>query len=399
MEKALPAIEGGRPVRDEFLPFALPSIGDAEIAEVVETLRSGWLTVGPRTKSFEKSVAEYVGVERAAALSSCTAGLHLGMIALGVGRGDEVILPVLDFVAGPNCVVHLGATPVLVDVDPETLCITPEAVAAAVTERTKLIMPVHYGGRPCDIDGLMEVARDSGVPVLGDGAHALGADYGDRKVGSVADATSFSFYVTKGITTGEGGCLTSPDPELAERVGVMSLHGMSSGAWNRYSERGSWFYEVHEPGYKYNMGDLQAALGLRQLDRIEDFRHRREEVAGIFGRELGTVEGVNVPPPYEPGIHAWHLYPITMDTDALTIDRDSFVRCLRDEGIGTSVHFIPVHHHAYYARHLKYERGSFPVAEYFFERAISLPIYPSMTDGDAMDVVEAVVKLLRYYKR
>jgi len=399
MERALPAIEGGRPVRDDFLPFALPSIGDGEISEVVETLRSGWLTVGPRTKKFEQSVADYVGVPRAAALSSCTAGLHLGMIALGVGPGDEVILPTLNFVAGPNCAVHLGAKPVLVDVDPVTLNVTPEAVGAAITGRTKVVVPVHFGGRPCDIDAILEVARGHDVKVLGDAAHAMGADYGGRRVGSVADATSFSFYVTKGITTGEGGCLTSQDPELVEHIGTMSLHGMSSGAWNRYSERGSWFYEVHEPGYKYNMGDVQAALGLRQMDRVEDFRSRRAEIAGIYGRELRATPGVAVPPPSGDATHAWHLYPVTLDPDALSIDRDTFIRCLQDEGIGTSVHFIPVHYHAFYQKHLSHDRGSFPVTEAFFERAVSLPIYPSMTDDDARDVVEAIKKLLAYYKR
>jgi dTDP-4-amino-4,6-dideoxygalactose transaminase len=399
MKRALPAVEGGAPVRENFLPFALPSIGEKEIAEVVETLKSGWLTVGPRTKRFEELVAGYVGVVRAAALSSCTAGLHLGMIALGVEEGDEVILPALNFVAGPNCAVHLSATPVLADVDPSTLNVTPEILAPLITERTKLIMPVHFGGRPVDIDGIMELAHSRDIPVLGDAAHAMGADYGTRKVGSVADATSFSFYVTKGITTAEGGSLTSPNTDLVDRVGVLSLHGMSSGAWNRYSDRGSWFYEVHEPGYKYNMNDVQAALGVHQMEKVDEFRDRREEIARLFDEGLRAKKAIRVPTWCDSGRHAWHLYPIRLNPEALKIDRDSFIRCLREEGIGASVHFIPVHYHGYYSDRLGYGRGSFPVTEAFFEQAVSLPIYPSMSDGDTSDVVEAVTRLVDYYSR
>lgn len=399
MKRTLPAVEGGEPVRESALPFALPTIGEKEIAEVVETLKSGWLTVGPRTKRFEEMVAGYIGVMGAAALSSCTAGLHLGMIVLGVGEGDEVILPALNFIAGPNCAIHLGATPVLVDVDPETLSVTPEILAAAITERTKLVVPVHFGGRPIDIDGIMEVARSRGVAVLGDAAHAMGADYGERRVGSVADATSFSFYVTKGITTGEGGILTSPNADLAHRVGVLSLHGMSSGAWNRYSERGSWFYEVHEPGYKYNMSDLEAAIGIHQMEKVDEFRERREKIARVFDNGLRTEEAIRVPPWCDSNSHAWHLYPIRLRPDLLKIDRDAFVRSLGDEGIGASVHFIPIHYHGYYSKRLDYGRGSFPVTEAFFQQAVSLPIYPSMSDDDANDVVEAVRKLIDYYRK
>lgn len=394
-----PAAEGGTPVRTEFLHFARPCLGAEEIDEVVETLKSGWLTVGPRTKLFERRVADYVGVNRAAALASCTAGLKLGMIVFGVEPDDEVVLPALDFVAGPNCVTHLGARPVLADVDPDTLNVTPETLEPALTERTKLVVPVHFGGRPCDIDGLMDLLRPRGIKVLADAAHALGADYGDRKVGSVADATSFSFYVTKGITTGEGGAVTSQDPELVERISVLGLHGMSSGAWSRYSERGSWYYDVIEPGHKFNMTDVQAAIGIHQMNRVDEFRRRRKEIASLFSRELGSERGIRLPPPCNHGAHAWHLYPLRLNLEALTIDRDRFIRCLNEEGIGTSVHFIPIHYHAYYRDRLGYGRGSMPVTERFFEETVSLPIYPTMTDEDATDVTEAVKKLLHYYKR
>jgi dTDP-4-amino-4,6-dideoxygalactose transaminase len=400
MDNCLPAHEGGQRTRERFLPFARPSIGEEEIEEVVETLRSGWLTVGPRTKAFERAFAEYVSVPSACALGSCTAGLHLGMIALGVSEGDEVVLPVLDFVAGANCVVHLGARPVLVDVDPETLNARPEHFEDAVTNHTSLFMPVHYGGRPCEMDGILAIARGRGLSVLGDAAHAVGAAYADgRKVGSVADASSFSFYVTKGITTGEGGMFTSPSPELVERVSLLSLHGMGTGSWNRYSEKGTWYYDVLEAGHKYNMNDIEAALGIRQLPKADVFRERRREIAAMYADGFAPLGSVKAPRDGGDAVHAWHLYPIELNVSALRVNRDVFIKALAEEGIGTSVHFIPIHYHRYYAELLDYERGSFPVAEAFFERAVSLPIYPAMTDEDVADVIRAVSKLVQYYKR
>ncbi len=399
MTTKTPAAEGGTPVRDNFLAFARPCIEAADIELVVETLRSGWLTVGPRTHDFQRRVAEYVGVESAAALNSCTAGLHLAMVALGIGPGDEVILPTIDFVSGANTVCHLGATPVLVDVDAETICVTPNIFEAAITDRTRLLMPVHFAGRPCDMDGIMELARTRGIKVLGDAAHAIGADIGGRRIGSMADATSFSFYVTKGITTGEGGAVTSTDPDLTARIALLGLHGMSSDAWKRYSERGPWYYEVLEAGYKCNMSDMQAALGLSQIDRVDTFRERRREIADAYTAAFAQDPSITPPAAYLDGHHAWHLYPIQIDVDALSIDRDQFIKQLVEEGIGVSVHFIPVHYHPYYRKLLGLERGSFPVAEHYFERAVSLPIYPSMTSGDVDDVIEAVRKLTSYHRR
>ena len=399
MTTKTPAAEGGTPVRDEFLPFARPCIEAADIELVVETLRSGWLTVGPKTHEFQRRIAAYVGVGSAAALSSCTAGLHLAMVALGIGPGDEVILPTIDFASGANTVCHLGATPVLVDVDAETICATPEIFDAAITDRTRLLMPVHFGGRPCEMDGIMELARARGVKVLGDAAHAIGADIGGRRIGSIADVTSFSFYVTKGITTGEGGAVTSTDPDLTARIALLGLHGMSSDAWKRYSDRGPWYYEILEAGYKYNMSDVQAALGLSQLDRVDAFRERRHEIADAFTAAFTSNPSVKPPASYTHGRHAWHLYPIQIQTDALSVDRDQFIRHLMEEGVGASVHFIPLHYHPYYRTTLGLSQGSFPVAERYFERAISLPIYPSMTPDDVADVIEAVDKLTSYYRR
>ncbi len=399
MTKQTPAAEGGTPVRGDYLPFARPSIGQSEIDLVVETLKSGWLTVGPRTREFGRKVAEYIGVPKAVALSSCTAGLHLALDAFGVGPKDEVILPALDFASGVNTVLHLGARPVLVDVDRETLNITTEIFERAITDHTKVLMPVHFAGRPCDMDGILELARARGLRVLGDGAHAIGADIGGRKIGSIADATSFSFYVTKGITTGEGGAIASPDPDLIAKVARLSLHGMSSDAWKRYSDRGPWYYEILEAGYKYNMNDVLAAIGLKQMDRVDEFRDRRTELARIYSDAFAGMPEVEPPPDYAPGHHAWHLYPIRIRIESLTIDRDRFIRDLIEEGIGASVHFIPLHYHPYFRDRLGYPKGSFPETERYFERAVSLPIYPSMADDDARDVVTAVAKLVDYYRR
>lgn len=399
MNGKLPAAEGGTPVREEFLPFARPSIGEAEIDCVTETLRSGWLTVGPRTREFERVVAAYVGVAKAAAVHSCTAGLHLSMVTLGMKPGDEVLLPALNFAAAPNTVIHMGATPVLVDVDPETLNVTPDLIERALTDRTKFVIPVHFAGRPCDMDGILDLADARGFRVLGDGAHAIGADVQGRKIGSMAHATSFSFYVTKGITTGEGGIVTSPDPDLIERIGRLSLHGMSSDAWKRYSNRGPWYYEILEAGYKYNMNDIQAALGLCQMERVDEFRRSRERIADMYGKGFADLSGVAVPAPYANGHHAWHLYPIQIDPEAVRIDRDAFIRALLDEGIGVSVHFIPLHYHPFFRDYFGHAEGAFPVTERYFERAVSLPIYPGMTDDDVTDVVRAVAKLLAYYRR
>lgn len=394
-----PAAEGGAPVRSEFLPFARPSIGEREIEEVAETLRSGWLTVGPRTRKFEAAVAAYIGVERAAAVHSCTAGLHLAMVLFGVGPGDEVIMPALNFAAAANMVIHLGARPVFVDVDPATLNVNGEIIESAATERTKLVIPVHFAGRPCPMDEILDAARARGFRVLGDGAHAIGADIGGRRIGSMAHATSFSFYVTKGITTGEGGIVTSPDTSIPERIGRLSLHGMSSDAWKRYTERGPWYYEILEAGYKYNMNDIQAALGLCQLTQIDAFREERTRIAHAYRVGLAGWDDIVLPADFAGGRHAWHLYPIQIDASALSIDRDRFIRCLLDEGIGVSVHFIPLHYHPFFKDRLGYDVGAFPVTESYFSRAVSLPIYPSMSEEDVADVVRAVTKLLRHYKR
>lgn len=398
-DATLPASEGGTPVRADFLPFAQPSIGQEEIDAVVDTLKSGWLTVGPRTRRFEEVVAEYIGVRGAAAVSSCSAGLHLAMVAFGVGSGDEVIMPVLNFAAAANMAIHLGARPVLVDVEPETLNVTAEILETGITRRTKLLIPIHFAGRPCEMEPILDLARSRNLKVLGDGAHAMGADNAGKKVGSAADATSFSFYVTKCVTTGEGGMVTSDDTSVTDKVAELSLHGMSRDAWKRYSDRGSWYYEIVDAGYKYNMSDIQAAIGLCQMRRIDELRNARDRIAHAYDEAFRDLSGVVVPTLRVNGHHAHHLYPIKVDPAILGVPRGAFIDSLKAEGIGVSVHFIPLHLHPFFRRHLGYAAGEFPITESYYERAISLPIYPAMTTKDVSDVIEAVTKLHNHYAR
>jgi len=307
-------------MRQSFLPFCLPLIGDEEIREVAEVLRTGWVTSGPRVKQFEQEFASYVGAKHAIAVNSCTAALHLSLAALGVGPGDEVIVPTLTFCATANVVVHLGATPVIVDVDPD-FQISVEAVRRAITPRTKAILPVHYAGQPCSLTDILRLADDRGVAVVEDAAHAVGAEYDGRKIGTHGRAVCFSFYATKNMTTGEGGMVTTNDGALAERIRLLSLHGMSRDAWKRYSEVGSWYYEVSEAGYKYNMTDIQAALGLHQLRRLDAFIRRRQQIARMYDEAFSDLPEVVIPPRLPGRTHTYHLYPVRLRRELLQLSR------------------------------------------------------------------------------
>lgn len=376
-------------MRNTFLPFSPPFLGEEEIEEVVATLRSGWISRGPRTARFEEAFAAYLGAPSALGLNSCTAGLHLALKALGVGPGDEVLVPTMTFCASANVVEHVGARPVLVDVEPDTLNMDPAAAAAAVTERTRAIMVVHYGGHPADMDALEALASARGLALVEDAAHALPASYRGRRVGASDHLTAFSFYATKNLTTGEGGMLTGA-PDLVARARLLSLHGMSGDAWNRYSAKGRWYYEVVEPGFKYNMTDVHAALGLRQLDRLESMQLRRRQVVDLYGQGLGDVGAVELPHVRDDVDPAWHLYPIRVSPDVLGMDRGAFIDALAQRNVGTSVHFIPVHLHPFYRDTYKLRPEDFPVASAEFERLVSLPLHPGLTDADVADVVEAV---------
>jgi dTDP-4-amino-4,6-dideoxygalactose transaminase len=392
--------------RNEFLPFALPSIGEEEIADVADSLRSGWVTTGPKVKRFEADFATYVGVTHAIAVNSCTAALQVALSALGVGAGDEVIVPTMTFCSTANVVVHLGARPVLVDVGPD-FNVTPEAIEAAITPRTKAIVPVHYSGQACELAPIYRLAERHGLGVVEDAAHAVGSEYRGQRIGSAAllrgsgvrAAAAFSFYATKNMTTGEGGMLTTEDELLAEQIRLLTLHGMSRDAWKRYTSAGSWHYEVLAAGFKANMTDIQAALGLRQLARLDGFIETRQRLARFYDEAFRGVAEVETPVVHGDRRHAYHLYVIRLDLRRLSIDRGRFIEELKQRNIGTSVHFIPVHLHPFYQKRFGYRPGDLHTAERHYERIISLPLYPSMTERDAHDVVAAVTDIARQFSR
>lgn len=381
------------------MPYHQPLIGDEEISAVTETLRSGWLTKGPKTIEFEKKIADYTGARHAVAVSSCTAGMHLSLFAEGISSGDEVIVPTYTFAATANVVVHQGAKPVLVDVDPETFCISPGAMQDSISDKTKAVMPVHFAGGLCDMDPVMKIAGQHNLAVIEDAAHALGSKYKGRMVGTIGTSTCFSLYVTKNITTGEGGLVTTNSDELANKLRVASLHGMNADAWNRYSDKGSWYYEVVNAGFKYNMNDLQASIGNVQAGKIEQFQRARENIVKIYEEELGKMEHITLPRQQKNTRHSWHLYPILLLHEKLNIDRSRFIEAMKAEKIGTSVHFIPLHLHPYYRDTYGYKKGDLPNAEHLFEHEISIPLYPKMTQEDVMDVAHAIKKLVRHFKK
>jgi dTDP-4-amino-4,6-dideoxygalactose transaminase len=393
------ASAGGTPVRSAFLPLALPWIGETEKRLVLETLESGWITTGPRAHELARRVAELAGAKHGLAVNSATGALHLALAALGIGPGDEVITPTYTFAACVNVIEHVGATPVLVDVEPDTLCLDPRAVERAVTARTRVVLPVDYAGHPCALDPLMDLARTRRLRVVEDAAHALGARWRGRPIGAFADVTAFSFYATKNLTTGEGGAAVTDDDELAARMQVLSLHGMNRDAWKRYADTGSWYYEIVAPGFKYNLSDVLAAIGLGQLERFDEMQRLRAERANRYLAALADLSEVRLPHTREGATHAWHLYPIGLELERLSCDRARFAQELRAENIGTSVHFIPIHFHPHFRDSLGCRAGSFPVAEDAYRRALSLPLFPSMSERDVDDVVAAVRKVARFFRR
>jgi len=384
--------------RTEFLPFSPPLIGDEEIGEVVEALRSGWITTGPRTKRFEADFASYLGAPGALALNSCTAALHTALITLGIGPGDEVITTPMTFAASVNVVEHVGARPVLVDVEPDTLNIDPARVERQLTPHTRAIIPVHFAGHPVDLEPLLELARGRDLAVLEDAAHALPARYRGRLIGSGSNPVAFSFYATKNLTTGEGGMLTG-DAEFLDRARIVSLHGMSRDAWKRYDKGGKWQYEVLLPGFKYNMPDIQAAMGLWQLRKLDGFEVRRREVVAAYTRAFQDEPALETPTARPDVEHAWHLYVLRLRPELLRIGRDQLIEELALRNIGTSVHFIPIHLHPYYRDKYGYRPDSFPVAYSNYLRMLSLPLNLRLSDADVGDVIEAVLDVVRTYRR
>jgi len=397
MENPTP-IEVTPQVRDRFLPFSLPDIGEEEIEAVAQVLRSGWITTGPKTKELERQLGEYVGAKHAIAVNSCTGALHVALAAIGIGPGDEVITSPLTFCSTANVVVHLGGTPVFADIG-DDYNIDPAEIERRVTPRTRAILPVHYSGQPCQMDRILPLAREHNLHIVEDAAHAIGAKYRDQMVGTLGDVTAFSFYATKNMTTAEGGMITTENDDLAERMRLLSLHGISKDAWKRYTSEGSWYYEVVFPGYKYNMTDIQAALGIHQLARLEQFLECRSKYACMYSEAFGAMPGVSVPIVNADGRHSWHLYTIQLDLERLSINRAQFIEALRAEQIGTSVHFIPVHLHPYYRNRFGFRRGDYPKAERVYDGIISLPLYPKMTEQDIKDVISAVAGILRRHRK
>jgi len=385
-------------MRSKFLPFSPPFIGEEEIAEVVDTLRTDWITTGPKTKQFESDFAQFVGAPDALAVSSATDAMQVALAALGTGPGDEIITTTMTFCSTVHVIEHLGARPVLVDVEPDTLCIDPKAVERAVTSRTKGVLPVHIYGHPCDLDPLLDLAGARKLFVLEDAAHSLPARYKGRMVGTIGTATAFSFYATKNMTTGEGGMLTG-DPDLIARARMWSLHGMSRDAYKRYSSEGSWFYEVVLPGFKCNMTDIQASLGLQQLKKLPRFQDRRRQVVQRYQSELGGLPELETPTERADVESAWHIYPLRLNLEALRIGRSQFIEELRTRNIGASVHFIPVHVHPYYREKYGYSIHDFPVAAANYERLVSLPLHPRLSDDDVDDVIEAVRDIVESFRR
>jgi dTDP-4-amino-4,6-dideoxygalactose transaminase len=388
------------PTAPPFLAFSRPSIGDAERRAVLEVLDSGWLTTGPRAKEFERQFASFVGARHAVALNSATAALHLALEALGVGPGDEVIVPTWTFAASAEVVVYQGARPVLVDIDPETLNATTDGVVAAITPRTKAVIGVHIAGRPMDLLPLVAELDARAIPLVEDAAHAFPSQIGGASgpmAGTLGAIGAYSFYATKTITTGEGGMLVTNDERLADRARLMSLHGISRNAWNRYTAAGSWYYEIEEAGFKYNMTDLAAAIGIVQLSRARELLDARRQLAAQYAAGIGASSAsdlIELPGDLPDGSHAWHLYIIRLNLERLRIDRAQVMDRLKDLGIGTSVHFIPLHLHPYYRREWGAVASDFPNASHEFERVISLPLWPGMSSADVERVIGALESVL-----
>lgn len=386
-------------MREEFLSFHVPSFDEAEVNAVVEVIRSGWLTMGPKTVEFELQFAHYAGARHAVAVSSCTAALELALEAIGLQPGDEVLVPTTTFTATAEVVCHLGGRPILVDIDPVTMNMDPEDASRRVTPRTRAVIPVHIAGQPCDMEELQLLAGQHNIRIIEDAAHALPAGYRGQRIGSISELTAFSFYVTKPLTTGEGGMVTTENEELANRMRLMRLHGISRDAWKRYTAEGSWRYEVLAAGYKCNMTDLQAALGLVQLSKCDRLWAARSRIAERYTNVFRSVESLEVPKVREGRESAWHLYILRLRSERLRIKRDTFIEELKRRGVGTSVHFIPLHLQPYYQKTFGYRQGDFPRAEREFYRCFSLPIYPSMSDEDVDRVIAAVNEITRAHAK
>ncbi len=395
-KRAILAFHGGQPVREMLLPYGRQWIDEDDLGAVLEVLRSGWITTGPKVAEFEEALAAYVGAKHAVSFSSGTAALHGAAFAAGIEPGDEAITTPMTFCATANCVLYQGAKPVFADICPDTLNIDPDEVARHITPRTKAIVPVDYAGHPADLDAILKLADRHGLVVIEDACHALGADYNGRQVGTVSHMTVFSFHPVKHITTGEGGMVTTDDAELTRRLQMFRNHGIDSDTHQRQADK-QWYYRMVALGYNYRLTDIGCALGLSQLRRLDINLARRREIAQRYTAAFQGIPGL-LPPAMRPDVNpAWHLYPIRLHLKKLRVGRTDVFRALRSENIGVNVHYIPVHLHPYYRERFGYQDGDYPVAEEAYERLISLPMFHGMSDQDVEDVIQAVGKVVKYY--
>ncbi len=386
-----------RIVRKDFLVFGSPLIEQSEIDEVIASMKSGWLGTGPKVHKFEEMFKEYKVSGFAMASNSCTAALHLSILAIGIKSGDEVILPTMTFASTANAVIHAGGIPVFADCEKGTMNIDPEDIERKITSKTKAILPVHFAGRPCNMDAIMDIAKKHNLRVVEDCAHAIETEYHGKKAGTFGDLGCFSFYVTKNIVTGEGGMVITDNEDYANQIKILGLHGMSKDAWKRFSDEGYKHYQVVYAGFKYNMMDLQAAIGIHQLPRVDKYWKRRQEIWNRYNEAFKDLP-VFTPAPIEPNtLHAHHLYTLLVDVDNLKITRDGFLDEMTKRNIGVGVHYIALHLHPYYQEAFGYKRGDFPNAEWISDRTISIPLSAKLADEDVEDVIEAVAKITKYY--
>jgi dTDP-4-amino-4,6-dideoxygalactose transaminase len=394
-----PVIEGGLPLREDYLLFGRPEIHDEEIDEVVNVLKSGWIGTGPKTKQFEEDMKSLLGCKHAIALNSCTSALHLCLLCSGIGPGDEVIVSPMTFAATVNVIEHIGAKPVFVDIDKSSFNMDPKKIENAITKQTKAILPVHFAGLPCDMDEINSIAKKRGLLVIEDAAHAIGAEYKGKKVGNGENPTCFSFYVTKNVTSAEGGMVTLNDDSLAEKIRIYSLHGLSKHAYQRFAKNASKTYEVLYPGYKYNMTDLNAAIVLHQLKRLKEVNLKRKSYFELYKKLLEDCDLIELPPDLPDRKSSYHLFPILLRLDMLKIGKLEFMAAMDKENIGTSVHYNAIHLEPFYANKYGMRRGSCQRAEYVSDRTVSIPLQSSMSEKDVVCVSKAVIRLLEYYRK
>jgi len=387
--------------RETFLPFARPTLGEEEVSELLDSLRSGWITTGPKTERFAEAFRDYVGARHALPVSSATAGLHLALLAHGIGPGDEVITTPMTFVATLNVIVLVGATPVLADIDRATLNIDVTKLEAKITPATRAVIPVHFVGQPCDMGPILGLAAGNRNPlvVIEDAAHAVGTEYKGRKIGSLPSTSVFSFHPNKNMTTGEGGMVVTDDDEVAERVSLLRFHGMDRNAWKRFDKAGSHRYDIAEPGFKYNMMDIQAALGLHQLPRLEEFIERRRTLAERYQAMLSDAPFILPQPVPWPSKHAWHLYTPLLDLERVTINRDQFMSELKSRNIGCGLHYTAAHEFTYYRDAYGWKPEDYPEAHFVSERILSLPLYPTLSEADQDDVIAAIHEIGEKFRR